>query len=79
VKLSGPLASTAASLLSGPACSATTQVQASVKFTKRGTYQANKSRVVIKGSAKAPKGVSPRKDKDKWTLQCMPRAAACPP
>jgi uncharacterized delta-60 repeat protein len=78
VKLSGVLASSGGSLMSGPACSATTQVQTPVKFTKRGAYLANKSRVVIKGSAKAPKGVSPRKDKDKWTFQCMPRTAPCP-
>jgi len=77
-KLSGPLASSAGLLRGGPACGPTTQVQVAVKSTKRGTYQANKSRVVIKGSAKAPKGVSPRKDKDKWTLQCLPRTAACP-
>jgi uncharacterized delta-60 repeat protein len=77
-KLSGQLASTSGQLLAGPACGATTRVQVPVKSTKRGTYQANKSRVVIKGSAKAPKGVSPRKDKDKWTLQCLPRTAACP-
>jgi len=73
------LASNAGQLLAGPACSATTQVQVPVKFTKRGTYQANKSRVVIKGIAKAPKGVSPRKDKDKWTFQCLQRTAACAP
>jgi uncharacterized delta-60 repeat protein len=78
VKLSGVLAPSGGSLLSGPACSATTQVQASVKFTKRGAPLLNKSRVVIKGSAKAPKGASPRKDKDKWTFQCMPRSAPCP-
>jgi uncharacterized delta-60 repeat protein len=78
VKLSGPLASNAGQLQAGPACGATTQIQVSVKSTKRGTYQASKSRVVIKGSAKAPKGVSPRKDKDKWTLQCLPRTEACP-
>jgi uncharacterized delta-60 repeat protein len=78
VKLSGVLASSGGSLLSGPACSATTQVQVPVKFTKRGAFLPNKSRVVIKGSAKAPKGVSPRKDKDKWTFQCMPRTTPCP-
>jgi uncharacterized delta-60 repeat protein len=78
VKLSGALASSAGQLRTGPACGATTRVSVPVKSTKRGTYQASKSRVVIKGSAKAPKGVSPRKDKDKWTLQCLPRAAACP-
>jgi uncharacterized delta-60 repeat protein len=78
VKLSGALASNAGQLSAGPACSEATQLQVPVKFTKRGTYQASKSRVVIKGNAKAPKGVSPRKDKDKWTFQCLPRTAACP-
>jgi len=79
VKLSGALAGSAGGLLAGPACSAPTQLQVPVKFTKRGTYKAAKSKVVVKGSAKAPKGTPSRKDKDKWTVQCMPPAGACAP
>jgi len=60
-------------------CSGPKVLQVPVKFTKRGTYRAGKSKVVLKGTAKAPKGTSPRKDKDKWTIQCAPRSAACAP
>ena len=79
VKLSGALAGSAGQLLAGPACAAPTQLQVPVKISRGGRYLRAKSRIVVRGNAKAPKGISPRKDKDKWTIQCLPRTAACAP
>jgi uncharacterized delta-60 repeat protein len=78
VKIGGALGGSVGQLLAGPACTSPIQVQVPVKITKKGKYQARKSKVVIKGNATAPKGVSPRKDKDKWTIQCVPRPDTCP-
>jgi hypothetical protein len=78
VKIGGGVNVSTADLRAGPSCTPPFQVAVSVKLNKKGKYQAGKSKVVIKGNAKAPKGVSPRKDTDKWTIQCMPRTAACP-
>ncbi len=74
VKLSGALAGSTAGLLAGPACSAPVRVHVPLKTSKAGKFLAGKSKVVIKGSAKAPKGTSPRKDTDKFTIQCVPTA-----
>jgi uncharacterized delta-60 repeat protein len=79
VKLGGALAASAGQLLAGPACAPATQLQVPVKISRRGVYQRARSRVIVRGTAKAPKGASPRKDKDKWTIQCLPRTTECPP
>ena len=78
VKIGGALGGSVGQLLAGPACTPSTRVQVPVKITRKGKYQAGKSKVVIKGNATAPKGVPSRKDKDKWTIQCVPRSDACP-
>ena len=77
VKIGGALGGSTSQLLAGPACTATTRVQVPVKTTKKGKYQAGKSKLVIKGNAVAPKGTPSRKDKDKWTIQCVPRSEPC--
>ena len=60
-------------LLAGPPrCTPFVDVSVVAKRNKRGKYVAGKSKLVLKGLAKAAKGVSPRIDADKWTIQCMP-------
>ena len=65
-------------ILQGAACTASSQLAVSVKRNGKGKYLAGRSKVVLKGSASARKGVSPRKDGDRWTLVCAPRTAPCP-
>jgi uncharacterized delta-60 repeat protein len=77
-RISGKTAPDVSGLLSGPACSAPIQAAIPVKRSKSGKYVAGKSKLVLKGKATAPKGVKPRKDTDKWTIQCMPRTTPCP-
>jgi uncharacterized delta-60 repeat protein len=72
VKVGGALAGSTSGLRAGPACSAPVRVQVPIKLSRSGKYLAGKSKVVIKGNARAPKGVAPRKDTDKWTIQCVP-------
>ena len=43
-----------------------------VKRKKNGKAVAGKSKLVLKGEAKGPEDTSPRKDADKWFLQCQP-------
>jgi len=68
-------------LLTGAICGEFVTVLVEAKFNKKGKYKANKSRVKANGTAKAPKGTKPRKDKDKWQIQCLPNTnpASCPP
>jgi uncharacterized delta-60 repeat protein len=77
-KLGGALAGETGVLLAGPACTADVTVGVPVKRNRRGSYLARKSKLVIKGKAKAPRGTLPRTDADKWTIQCQPREGACP-
>jgi len=72
VKINGALSVSTSALLGGPVCTPPVLVQVPVKHSKAGKYLAGKSKIVIKGSAKAPKGTKPRKDTDKWTIQCVP-------
>jgi hypothetical protein len=65
-------------LLEGPVCGAIVEFDVEAKFNKKGKYQAGKSKQVVKGKAKAPKGTKPRSDSDKWIIQCQPREDACP-
>jgi uncharacterized delta-60 repeat protein len=60
------------SLLSGPQCTPFVTVPVKVKRKKNGKVVTGKSKVVLNGEAKAPKDTSPRKDVDKWTIQCLP-------
>jgi hypothetical protein len=48
------------------------RVQVPIKLSRSGKYLRGKSKVVLKGSARAPKAIAPRKDTDKWTIQCVP-------
>ena len=60
------------SLLTGAQCTPFVTATVPVKRKKNGTVVRGKSKVVLNGEAKASKGTSPRKDTDKWTLQCLP-------
>ena len=71
-KIRGKVAIDVSALLAGPQCTAFVDASVVAKRNKKGTYLARKSKLVLKGIAKTPKGVSPRKDVDKWTIQCMP-------
>jgi uncharacterized delta-60 repeat protein len=71
-KIKGKVAIDVSGFLSTPQCSPFVSASIVAKRNKRGTYLAGKSKLVLKGLAKAPKGTSPRKDADKWTIQCMP-------
>src|SRR5204862_5650547 len=57
VKVSGALAGATGGLLAGPACTAPVRVQVPLKLSRSGKYLAGKSKVVLKGRARAPKGV----------------------
>ena len=71
-KIKGEVSVKVPSLLAGPRCTPFVTVSVPVKRKKNGTVVAGKSKRVLKGEAKAPKDTSPRKDADKWTLQCLP-------
>jgi uncharacterized delta-60 repeat protein len=71
-KIRGKVAIDVSALLSAPQCSPFVNASVPAKRNKRGAYVAGKSKLVLKGLAKAPKGTAPRQDADKWTLQCMP-------
>ena len=60
------------SLLTGPQCTSFVTASVKVKRRKNGKAVAGKSKLVLKGEAKGPKDTSPRKDADKWILQCLP-------
>lgn len=70
--IKGKIAINVSAFLSSPQCSPFVDASVVAKRNKAGKYLAKKSKVVLKGLAKAPKGTSPRKDADKWTIQCMP-------
>jgi uncharacterized delta-60 repeat protein len=72
-RIRGKVAIAVSALLAGPPqCTPFVDASVVAKRNKRGKYLAGKSKLVLKGLAKAAKGVSPRKDADKWTIQCMP-------
>src|SRR5262245_46711501 len=72
-RIKGKVAIDVSALLAGPPrCTPFVDVSVVAKRNKRGKYVAGKSKLVLKGLAKAAKGVSPRIDADKWTIQCMP-------
>ena len=71
-KIKGKFSVSVPSLLTGAQCTSFVTASVKVKRKKNGTAVAGKSKLVLKGEAKAPKGTSPRKDADKWTLQCLP-------
>jgi len=71
-KIKGEVSVKVPSLLAGPQCTPFVSVSVPIKRKKNGTAVAGKSKRVLKGEAKAPKDTSPRKDADKWTLQCLP-------
>jgi uncharacterized delta-60 repeat protein len=72
-RIKGKVAIDVSALLAGPPqCTPFVDASVVAKRNKRGKYLAGKSKLVLKGLAKAAKGVSPRKDADKWTIQCMP-------
>src|SRR5262245_82010 len=72
-RIKGKVAIDVSALLAGPPqCTPFVDASVVAKRNKRGKYLAGKSKLVLKGLAKAPKGVSPQKDADKWTIQCMP-------
>ena len=60
------------SLVAGPQCTSFVTASVEVKRKKNGKAVAGKSKLVLKGEAKGPKDTSPRKDADKWSLQCLP-------
>jgi len=59
-------------LLEGSACGSFLDLPVTVKFNKKGTYLAKKSKQKLKGKAKAPKGTKPRTDSDAWSFVCAP-------
>jgi hypothetical protein len=71
-KIKGKLAIDVSALLQGPRCTSVVQASVPVKRNKKNAYLAGKSKLRLKGKAKAPKGTSPRTDADKWTIQCEP-------
>jgi uncharacterized delta-60 repeat protein len=72
-RIKGKVAIDVSALLAGPPrCTPFVDASVVAKRNKRGKYLAGKSKLVLKGLAKAAKGVSPRKDADKWTIQCIP-------
>jgi hypothetical protein len=75
----GPVAVSVPAGLSGAQCSAFVPVGVPIR-SGGGQHKAGKSRVTLKGTARAPKGTMPRTDKDRWTLQCLPNPdpATCP-
>ena len=77
-KIRGKLDLQAPSLLDAPGCTSFVDVGVGARFDKAGRYLAKKSRVKLKGKARALPGTKPRTDSDKWVLQCLPRLTACP-
>jgi len=65
-------------VLAEPACTPDVDVHIEVRLNKGGKYLEKKSRVKLKGKARALAGTKPRSDKDKWILQCVPRLTPCP-
>jgi hypothetical protein len=65
-------------LLPGPVCTPDVNVHIQARINSAGKYLAKKSRMKLKGKARAIAGTKPRKDADKWILQCMPRSTPCP-
>ena len=61
-----------------PGCSPWVDFRVEARINRAGNYVAKKSRVKIKGKARAIAGTKPRKDTDKWIVQCAPRLTACP-
>ena len=64
-------------LLEGSACGAFLDATVEARFNRKGAYLPKKSKLKLKGKARAPKGTKPRTDPDKWILQCVPNVA-CP-
>jgi hypothetical protein len=64
--------------LAESSCSPWVDFSIEARFNKAGKYLAKKSRQRLKGKARAVAGVRPRKDVDRWTVQCMPRLSDCP-
>ena len=77
-KIRGALDVQIPQLLTEPACTPGVDVHIETRFTNKGKYLANKSRLKLKGKARAVAGTKPRKDADKWILQCVPRLTPCP-
>ncbi|HWP65323.1 MAG TPA: hypothetical protein VNO26_05365 [Candidatus Limnocylindria bacterium] len=63
--------------LAAPACSPWVDFSVEARLDKSGKYVAKKSRVVMKGKARAVAGTKPRNDGDTWILQCLPRTTDC--
>ena len=68
----------APSLLTDPACTPFVDVSVEARFNKAGNYIEKKSRVKLKGKARASADTKPRSDSDKWIVQCLPRLTDCP-
>lgn len=66
--------------LTGSTCAALATVPVEAKFDRRSQYKPRRSRLRMKGTAMAPKGTTPRTDRDSWTFQCVPNPSpgACP-
>jgi hypothetical protein len=71
-RIRGKVAVDVSALGNGPGCTSFVTAPVPIKRNRKGVVSAGKSKVVLRGVAKAPKGVSPRKDADVWTLQCEP-------
>jgi len=76
-RIKGKVTITVPQLLEGSVCGAFLDATVEARFNKKGAYLPKKSKLKLRGKAKAPKGTKPRTDPDKWILQCVPNTS-CP-
>ena len=72
VKIKGKVTIQVPQLLEGSVCGAFLDAPVEAKFNKKGAYLPKKSKLKLKGKAKAPKGTQPRTDSDQFIFQCVP-------
>lgn len=74
VKVNARIQASVPSPPSGSACGSFVDVPVPVRVRRSGKKPGT---LALPTNATAPKGTRPRKDRDKFVLQCLPRAAAC--
>jgi hypothetical protein len=72
VKVRGGTALSVPADLGQPGCGPLVSQPVLINRNRKGEYRAKKSQLRVRGLAVATKGTRPRKDKDKWTIQCVP-------
>ena len=78
VTIRGALVIEVQQVLTDPTCTPYVDAGIEARFNKAGKYLAKKSRVKLKGKARAAAGTKPRSDSDKWIIECAPRMTGCP-